>query len=81
MNRKDADFIFEAPTEFQLEAFETLKEQIYPIYPLILALPQYGRPYMIATDASAYQLGRTLIQECDRVKDWRPVGKMIVTNQ
>ena len=31
-------------------------------------------PYMIDTDASAYQLGCKLLQEHDGDNDWRPVG-------
>ena len=70
MTRKDADP--DNPTELQLQAFEALKERM--IYPPILALPRYGRPYMIDTDASAYQLGCTLLQEHEEAKDWRLVG-------
>ena len=40
----------------------------------ILALPRHGRPYMIETDARAYQIGWTLLQEHEQPNDWRPVG-------
>ena len=44
------------------------------IYPPILSLPRYERPYMIDTGTSAYQLGCTLFQEHDGANDWRSVG-------
>ena len=72
MTRKDADPDFYNPTEDQLQAFENLKKCIIALP--ILALLQYGRPYMIETDASAYQLGCTLLQEHDKLNDWRPGG-------
>ena len=72
MTRKDADPDLDNPTELQLQAFEALKERM--ISPPILALPRYGWPYMIDTDASAYQLGCTLLQEHEEANDWRPVG-------
>ncbi|CDF39938.1 unnamed protein product [Chondrus crispus] len=72
MTRKGADPDFYNPTEAQLNAFDNLKRCM--IAPPILALPRYGRPYMIDTDASAYQLGCTLLQEHDQPNDWRPVG-------
>ena len=53
------DFYY--PTASQCEVFEDLKERI--ISPPILALPRYGRPYMIDADADAYQLGCTLLQD------------------
>ena len=71
MTRKDADLEFYNPTERQLQAFEALKERM--IFPPILALLGYGRPYMIDTDASAYQLGYKLLQEHEEENDWRPV--------
>ena len=40
----------------------------------ILALPRYGRLYMIHSDASAYQLGGTLLKEHDDLNGWRPVS-------
>ena len=72
MTHKDADPDFENPTELQLQAFEAFKERM--ISPPILALPRYGRSYMIDTDASAYQLGCKLLQEHEEANDWRPVG-------
>ena len=72
MTRKDANPEIDNPTAPQLHAFEGLKSRV--ISPPILSLPQYGRPYMIDTDASAYQLGCTLLQEHEGANDWRPVG-------
>ena len=72
ITRKDSEPDYDNPTEAQLKAFEDLKARM--IAPPILALPRYGRPYMIDTDASAYQLGCTLLQEHDEANDWRPVG-------
>ena len=72
MWRKDADPNFDNPTTLQLHAFEKRKSRM--ISPPILSLPRYGRPYMIDTDASAYQLGCTLLQEHDGANHWRPVG-------
>ena len=72
MTRKYSDPDFYNPTELQLQAFENLKKCM--IAPPILALPRHGRPYMIDTDASAYQLSCTLLQEHEEPNDWRPVG-------
>ena len=60
MLRKDADPDWDSPTNDELEAFETLKRKL--VAPLILGLPKANRPYMIDTDASAYQLGAPLLQ-------------------
>ena len=54
MLRKDAEPDWDSPTNDELEAFETLKRK--PAAPPILGLPKANRPYMIDTDASAYQL-------------------------
>ncbi|CDF39628.1 Ribonuclease H (fragment) [Chondrus crispus] len=72
ITRKDSDHDFDNPTKVQLQAFESLKAAM--ISPPILALPRYGRPYLLDTDASAYQLGCTLLQEHDEPNDWPPVG-------
>ena len=72
MTHKESEPDVDNPTEAQLQAFEDLKARM--IAPPIVALPRYGRPYMIGTDASAYQLGCTLLQEHDEANDWRPVG-------
>ncbi|CDF36412.1 unnamed protein product [Chondrus crispus] len=72
MTRKDSDPDLYNPTDLQLQAFENLKKCM--IAPPILALPRHGRPHMIDTDASAYQLGCTLLQEHEEPNDWRPVG-------
>lgn len=71
MTRKGASPDFESPTKAQLEAFETLKLRL--ISPPVLALPRPDRPYLIDTDASAYQLGCTLLQE-QEPDQWSPVG-------
>ena len=56
-----------------VEAFETLKRKL--ISPPVLALLKRGRPYMIDTDTSAYQLGAKLLQQQDpsKPKEWVPV--------
>ena len=75
MLRKVAEPDWNNPTDAQMEAFETLKERL--ISPPILALPKAGRPYMIDTDASAYQLGATLLQQQDEEKpnDLAPIAR------
>ena len=72
--RKAAETDWENPTDEQTKAFETLKAR--RISPPILVLPKAGRPYMIDTDFSAYQLGATLLQQQDEDKrnDWVPIG-------
>ena len=60
---KDAEPDWKNPTYEQTKAFETLKTRL--IWPPVLALRKAGRPYMIDTDASAYQLGATLLQQQD----------------
>jgi len=74
MLKKGEDPDWANPTDEQSRAFETLKARLTS--PPILALPKVGRPYMIDTDASAYQLGATLLQQqdADRPNDWVPVG-------
>ena len=74
MLRKDAEPDWENPTDEQTKAFQTLKARL--ISPPILAIPKAGRPCMIDADASAYQLGATLFQQQDEVKqnDWVPIG-------
>ncbi len=63
MLKKDANPTWDDPKPAAVEAFETLKRKL--ISPPVLALPKRGRPYMIDTDASAYQLGATLLQQQD----------------
>jgi len=74
MLKKGVEPDWQHPSSDQLAAFEQLKRQLTS--PPILALPQQGRPYMIDTDASAYQLGAVLLQQQDddRPNDWQPVG-------
>ena len=69
MLRKDAEPDWDSPTKDELEAFETLKRKL--VAPPILGLPKANRPYMIDTDASAYQLGATLLQQQN---EWTPIG-------
>jgi len=60
-----------APTEDQLEAYERLKQAL--VNPPVLALPKLGKPYIVDTDAYAYQVGCTLLQE-QGDDTWLPVG-------
>ena len=71
LTRKDASPNFENPTDEELEAFETLKQRMTS--PPVLALPRHGKPYIVDTDASAYQLGCALLQEQDD-ETYKPVG-------
>ena len=61
MLRKDAEPDWDSPTPDPLEAFETLKRKL--VTPLVLGLPKTKKLYMIDTDASAYQLGATLLKK------------------
>ena len=74
MLRKDANPTWDDPIPAAVEAFETLKRKL--ISPPVLALPKRGRPYVIDTDVSAYQLGAALLQQQDpsNPKEWVPVG-------
>ena len=74
MLKKDANPTWDNPSTAAVDAFETLKRKL--ISPPVLALPKRGRPYMIDTDASAYQLGAALLQQQDpsNPKEWVPVG-------
>ena len=74
MVKKDAKPNCHEPTQEARDAFEFLKKQF--VAPPVLALPKRGCPYMIDTDASAYQLGATLLQQQDPRKpnEWRPIG-------
>ena len=74
MLKKDLKIDWQSPTSAQLEAFETLKNQL--VKPPILSLPMKGRPFMIDTDASGYQLGAALLQQQDKdnPKEWVPIG-------
>ena len=74
MLRKDAEPDWENPTDEQTKAFETLDARL--ISPRILALPKAFRPYVTDTDASAYQVGATLLQQQEKEKpnDWVRIG-------
>ena len=68
---KDAEPDFGNPTEAQLTSFETLKEEL--VTPPILALPKLGKPYRLETEASAYQVGCSLLQLEDD-DTWHRIG-------
>ena len=74
MLEKDARPKWDDPRPEAVEAFEKLKRKL--ISPQILALLKKDRPCMIETDASAYQLGATLLQqqEPSHPKEWIPAG-------
>ena len=73
MLRKDAEPDWDSPTPDQLKAFETLKRKL--VTPPILGRPKTNKPYTIDTDASAYQLGATLLQKKNETKnEWTPIG-------
>ena len=74
MLKKDASPDWTNPTDAQTNAFETLKTIL--VSPPVLHLPKAGRPFMIDTDASAYQLGATLLQQQneDKPNEWVPIG-------
>ena len=74
MIRKNADPDWNSPTNDDLEAFETLKRKL-DTSP-ILGLPKANIPYMIDTDASANQLGATLLQRQNEKEpnEWTPIG-------
>ena len=59
MARKNADLDWDSPTDAQMMAFEELKNKM--VSPPVVALPRLGRPYVNGPDASAYQLGFTLL--------------------
>ena len=71
MLKKDASPDYENPTEDQLKAFQDLKTVL--LNPPVLALPKADKPYVIETDASAYQVGCALLQEQD-TGNYHPVG-------
>ena len=73
MTQKDAKPNCTSPTKPQLEAFETLRERLST--PPVLALPKPGRPFLIDTDASAYQLGAALLHQQDETNpnDYVPI--------
>ena len=66
MLKKNARQSWDNPEPEAVEAFETLKRKL--ISPPVLALQKRGRPYTIDTDASAYQLGATLLKQQDPFK-------------
>jgi len=64
MLSRDAELDWDDPTPEQIEAFEafvTLKARL--VAPPILRLAMKDRPFMIDSDASANQLGATLVQQ------------------
>ena len=64
MLRKDTDPDWDSRTKDDLEGFEALKRKL--VAPPILGLPKANRPYMIDTDASAYQLGSDVVTATKR---------------
>ena len=79
MLKKDAMPNWHEPTQegheaLEFETGEILQKQLAALP--VLALPKRGCPYMIGTDASAYQLGATLLHQQDPSKpnEWRPIG-------
>ena len=57
--RKDAEPDWDSPAPDQLQASKTLKRKL--VTPPILGLLKMNEPYIINTDASAYQRGATLL--------------------
>ena len=74
MIRKDADPDWDLNTSDKCEAFETVKRKL--VTPPILGLPKANHPCMIDTDASAYQLGATLLQQQNEQErnEWTTIG-------
>lgn len=60
MTLKYAKLDFNIPSCAQRKAFDVLKRRLTT--PLNLALRKHGRPYTLDCDASAYQLGCTLVR-------------------
>ena len=79
MLRKDTDPDWDSRTKDELEAFETLKRKL--VTPPILGIPKVNRPYVIDTDASAYQLGATLSQQQNETEpnEWTSTGYWLKT--
>ena len=74
MIRKDFEPYLRSPTTEELEPFETLQRKLFT--PPIRRIPKANRPYMIDTDASAYHLGATLLQQQNETEpnEWTPIG-------
>ena len=73
LTRKDAKPDWANPNADETNAFETLKQRL--VSPPILSLPRPDAPYVVDTDASAYQLGCTLLQPSnDNENVLMPVG-------
>lgn len=67
--RKDAEPDWHSPMKDQLEALETLKRKL--VAPPILGLLKTNKPCMIHTDASAYELSASFLQEQEETKkEW-----------
>ena len=74
MTQKEAKPDWNTPTDEQLRSFNDLKQRL--VHPPVLALPKPDRPFLIDTDASAYQLGAALLQQQDEnnPNEYVPVG-------
>ena len=71
---KNSDVDWGHPTEPQRNAINNIKEAL--VTPPVLALPRLDRPFMIDTDASAYQVGAVLLQQQDddNPRTWATIG-------
>lgn len=65
MTPKNATVDWHRPTEGQRLTFEKSKARM--VSPPVLSLSRLDKPYVIDSDASAYQLGCTLLQEQDEL--------------
>ena len=74
VTQKDANPQCDEPNEAQLNAFEALKRKL--VSPPVFAFTMPNRPFLIHTDASAYQLRAALLQQQDdeNPNDYVPVG-------
>lgn len=71
MTCKSSQSIWEDSIEEQLHGFEALKLRL--IIPPLIALSKAGKPYIIGTDASAYQL-EVIPLQLQEDESRRPVG-------
>ena len=72
MTRKNTDVDWDSPTDSRVKVFEELRKRM--VWPPLLALPQVRKPYVIDTDASAYQLFCRHLQQQDDPGSWHPIG-------
>ena len=69
---KDQPLKWDALTDEETEAFETLKKNLFS--PPVLALPRAGLRFILDTDACDVQLGCVLLQDQPDSKTPRPIG-------